>query len=127
MPSLEAEDTSGRRESCYQLVRALDKFSNDLMGNLERFITVEDSDGVGTIWTCCITCLAHLAALCHLIGQMEPVPSGYMDDLYDLTLEKLGNLSLEVQIEVYSRFDVLTGVRTLKISLRMSMDTNQGR
>ena len=34
-----------------------------------------------------------------------------MNDLYDLTLNKLGNLSLEVPIEVYSYFDVLTGVR----------------
>ena len=108
-------------------MRALDRFSNDLMGNLERFITVEDSSGVGTIWTCCIICLAHLAALCHFISQMEPASSGYMDDLYDLTLDKLGNLSLEVHIEEYTRFDVLTGVRILAISLRMNIDTNRGR
>ena len=34
-----------------------------------------------------------------------------MGSLYDLTLEKLGTLSLEVRIETYSHFDLLTGVR----------------
>jgi hypothetical protein len=34
-----------------------------------------------------------------------------MNDRYDLTLQKLGNLSLEVRIEKFSRFDLLTGVR----------------
>ena len=34
-----------------------------------------------------------------------------MDHLCDLTLERLGNVSLNVYIEQYSNFDVLTGVR----------------
>ena len=34
-----------------------------------------------------------------------------MDDLYQLTLDKLGNLSLEVRMEEYTNFDILTGVR----------------
>ena len=34
-----------------------------------------------------------------------------MDDLCDLTLDKLWDLSREVRIEEYSQFDVLTGVR----------------
>jgi hypothetical protein len=34
-----------------------------------------------------------------------------MNGLYDLTLGKLGNLSREAQIEMYTHFDVLTGVR----------------
>ena len=33
-----------------------------------------------------------------------------MNDLHDLTLVKLADLSREVQIEVYSYFDVLTEV-----------------
>jgi hypothetical protein len=33
-----------------------------------------------------------------------------MNDLYDLTVAKLGNLSLEVRIEVFTHFDILTGV-----------------
>jgi len=82
-----------------------------MIGNLQRFIEVEDSSGVETIWTCCVTCLGHLAALSHLIGQMEPTLGGSMDTLCDLTLAKLGDLSLKVHVEVYSYFDVLTGVR----------------
>ena len=36
-----------------------------------------------------------------------------MDDLCDLTLNKLGDLSREMSVEVYSYFDALTMVRTL--------------
>jgi len=91
------------------------------MKNLQRFIEVGDSGGVETIWTCCVTCLGHLTALSHLIGQREPtlLVRGSMDDLYDLTLEKLGDLSREVPVEVYSHFDVLTQVR---ISLGFAPD-----
>ena len=83
------------------------------MGNLERFIALGDSSGAETIWTCCVTCLAHLAALCHHISQRTPTSNGTMDYLCDLTLNKLGNVSLEVHIEQYTHFDVLTGVRIL--------------
>ena len=41
-----------------------------------------------------------------------------MDRLCDLTLEKLGSISLKVPIEKYSHFDVLTGVRILAVLLR---------
>jgi len=34
-----------------------------------------------------------------------------MDGLCDLTLVKLGDLSHETHVEVYSYYDVLTGVR----------------
>lgn len=107
---LEAEGSSGQRESCHRLALALGKFSDNLMENLQQFIKLEDSNGVGTIWTCCITCLAHLAALYHLISQTEPALKDTMDDFFDLTLVKLGSLSLEVHIEEYSHFDILTGV-----------------
>ena len=114
-----------RRESCHQLVQALDEFSNSLMGNLKYFITLGDSSGVETIWACCVTCLAHLALLCHLVGQREPASSESMGSLCDRTLEKLGNISFEVHIERYSHFDVLTGVCILAVPLRMSR-ANQG-
>ena len=100
----------------------MEGFSNTLLGNLERFIDVGDSSGVGTIWTCCVTCLGHLAALCHLISQTEPTLRGSMDDLCDLTLDKLGNVSHEAHVEEYTHFDVLTGVRILVALLR----TNTG-
>ena len=76
---------------------------------------VEDSNGVGTIWTCCVTCLGHLAALCHLISQTELNPNNSMDDLCDLAIEKLGNVSYRAHIEEYSHFDLLTGVRILLV------------
>ena len=79
--------------------------------NLESFVSIGDTSGVETIWTCCIICLAHLAALCHLVSQTDTTSGSSMNGLYDLTLDKLGNLSLEVHIEAYSHFDVLTGVR----------------
>ena len=80
------------------------------MGNLQQFIEVGGSNGVETIWTCCVTCLGHLAALSHLISRRELTLRGSMNDLCDLTLGKLEILSREVRVEVYSHFDVLTGV-----------------
>jgi len=96
------------------------------MGNLQRFIEIRDSCGVETIWTCCVTCLGHLAALSHLISQRDPDLRGSMNDLCDLTLDKLGDLSREVPVEVFSYFDVLTGVRTLVVYLRTSKVLTKG-
>ena len=81
------------------------------MGSLGRFIGQGGTDGVGSIWTCCIVCLAHLAALCHFVGQVDPALSTPMNHLCDLTLDNLCNLALESHIEECSSFDVLTGVR----------------
>ena len=95
------------------------------MGNLQRFIEIGDNSGVGMIWTCCVVCLGHLAALCHFISQTEPTLRGLMDDLCDLALVNLGNLSNEVRIEEYSRFDALTGVRILTVSPQTSKALTQ--
>ena len=84
------------------------------MGNLQRFASLGDSDGAETIWTCCIMCLAHLAALSHLAGQADPASSASMNRICDLTLDKLVNLSLEARIEGYSDLDVLIRVRILR-------------
>ena len=90
------------------------------MGNLQRFIEVKDDSGVETIWTCCVTCLGHLAALCHLISRTEPTLRASMDEMCDLSLGKLGDLSHEVPVEGHSHFDVLTGVRIPAVLLRMN-------
>ena len=111
--TLVAEKTNGRWEPYHRLILAMDKFSNVLMGNLQRFTEAGDSSGAETIWTCCVTCLGHLAALSHLVSQREPTLRSPMDGLCDLTLAKLGDLSHEVPVEEYSYFDVLTEVRTL--------------
>ena len=63
------------------------------------------------IWTSCILCLAHLAALCHFMGRRDSALSTSMNSLYELTLDSLCNLSREPHFEACSSFDVLTGVR----------------
>jgi hypothetical protein len=79
---------------------------------------VEDTSGVGTIWSSCIACLAHLAALSHLVSQTDPVSSAYMNDLCNLTLGQLGNLSIEVRIggNGYTDLDLLIGVRIVFVA-----------
>ena len=104
----------------HQLALVLDRFSGTLMENLQRFIKIEDSSGVETIWTCCVTCLGHLAALCHFISHAVPTLRGSMDDLCNLALDKLASLSHEVRIEECSHFDVLTAVRILGLLPWMS-------
>ena len=116
LPSV-AGNTIGRPQSRHCLVLTLDRFSNILIGNLQRFVEIGDRSGIETIWTCCVTCLGHLTALSHLLSQR--VPRNSMDDLCDLTSAKLGDLSREVHIEVYSHFDVLTEVRILVGFLQM--------
>ena len=104
----------------HQLAIVLDRFSCSLMENLRRFIEIEDSSGVETIWTCCVTCLGHLAALCHFISHAVPTLRGSMDDLCNLALDRLTSLSHEVRIEECSYFDVLTEVRILGLLRWMS-------
>ena len=104
----------------HQLVLSLDRFCNAMMDNLERFIELKDTSGVGTIWTSCVTSLGHLAALCHLTGQTVSNLRSSMFELCDLTLDKLVSLSHEVHMEEYSQFDVLTGVRIFTVPHRMS-------
>ena len=84
------------------------------MKNLQRFIEVQDNSGIVTIWACCVICLAHLAALCHLVSPTEPALRSLVDDICDLALEKLADLSREVHMDEYSHFDALTGVRISK-------------
>jgi len=49
-----------------------------------------------------------------------------MNDLCDQTLDKLGDLSHKVHVEVYTYFDVLTGVRTPAVFLRRSKGLTKG-
>ena len=116
-------------EKIHQLALVLDRFSDSLMENLRQFIEIQDSSGFETIWTCCVTCLGHLAALCHFIGHAVLTLRGPMDYLCNLALDKLANLSHGVRIEEYSHFDVLTAVRTLaplsRTSEALTKHTNQ--
>ena len=103
-----------------QLALVLDRFSEALIQNLQQFIDIVDTSGVGTIWTCCVVCLGHLAPLSHLLSQTEPTLRDLMDDVCDSALEKLGNLSHEVYTEEYSHFDALTGVRASVVLPQMT-------
>jgi len=50
-----------------------------------------------------------------------------MEELCDLTLDKLGSISNKVHIEEYSQFDVLTGVRTSVVFAPSEKGINQER
>jgi len=92
------------------------------MRNLQQFIRTGDPDSVWTVWTCCAMCLAHLATLCHSVGQADPSLSKSMNHLYDLTMDQLGNLSLGVRTEHHSNFDLLIG-----LSWKTALDTVNAR
>ena len=111
MLTLVAWNVDGGWESCPQLALTLDKFSNALMENLQRFVELGDRSGVETIWTCCVVCLGHLVALSHVTSLREQSSRGSMKDLCDLTPAKLAGLSRGVHVEFYSYLGVLTGVR----------------
>ena len=83
-----------------------------LLHNLQGFVEVGDNDGATMIWSSCITCLAHLTALCELIGRTEPTASLAMNALCDSNLEKLGQLTDDMRSEEYTHLDLLLGVRT---------------
>jgi len=67
------------------------------------------------IWTCCITCLGQLEALCHLVRRTEPTLRSSTDNLCDLTLDKLRNRPYEVYIEEQSHCDIFTLVRVMVV------------
>ncbi|KAF9779639.1 hypothetical protein BJ322DRAFT_1088430 [Thelephora terrestris] len=114
------------------MVHALEAFSDDLLRNLQRFMSLGDTDGIETIWTCCIICLAHLAALCHFLSQTDTSSSTPMNYLYDLTVDKLCNLSLEVHIEKHPHVELLTGISwntvlgTIDARLGLDSDAENG-
>ncbi|KAF9779638.1 hypothetical protein BJ322DRAFT_369059 [Thelephora terrestris] len=128
----QAENTGDRRRSCLHLVHSLEILSSDLLRHLQRFMILGDTGGVETIWACCVMCLAHLAALCHFVSQKDTTSSLSMDCLYDLTLDKLCNLFLEVHIEKYPYVDFLTGrswntmLDTIDTRLGLCSDAEKG-
>lgn len=126
MLPLVTDDAISPWESSRQLALSLDKISNTLIRNLQRFTELGDTSGVETIWACCIMCLGHLTALSHLISQREPALANSMNDMCDLALDKLGDLSSEVHVEVYSYFDILTRVRTVVVLPRTSKALTEG-
>ena len=82
-----------------------------LLCNLRRFIEFGDNIGAEIIWSSCITCLAHLSALCELIGRTEPTAGVAANGLCDSNLEKLGHLTEDMRVEECTYLDLLLGVR----------------
>ena len=97
-------------QSCDRLVFLLDNYSQTLLSNLQRFQELGDRSGAGIIRSSCIDCLAHLAALCEALGQIEPTRT-QLDALCDSSLERLCELTKDVRTEEYTRLDLLLGVR----------------
>lgn len=104
------------RRSCDQLVALLDEYSDTLLRNLREFVEIGDESGAEIIWSSCITCLAHLTALCELAGRMESTVSLRMNGLCDCNLEKLGHLTEDMRSEEYTHLDLLLGVRSREFS-----------
>jgi hypothetical protein len=100
------------RQSFDHLISLLDGYSDTLLRNLRRFIDIGDNIGAEIIWNSSISCLAHLSALCELMGRMEPTANIAMNSLCDSNLEKLGQLTEDLRVEEYTYLDLLLGVRT---------------
>ena len=102
------------RRSCDQLVALLDEYSQSLLSNLQRFQELGDKSGAETIRGCCLNCLAHLAVLCEVLSDVEPIQAG-VDALCDSKLECLGKLAEDMRMEEYTRHDLLLGVCSVEI------------
>ena len=75
------------------------------------FLQIGDNQGAEIIRGSCIGCLAHLAALCDLVGRLEPNSKPQMDIVCDSSLERLGHLTQEMSFDGYTFFDLLPRVR----------------
>ena len=66
------------------------------------FLEVGDSQGAEIIQSSYVTCLVHLAELCHLISGLEPNSKPRMDNVCDLLLEQLGYLTRGMSANGYT-------------------------
>lgn len=114
---ISAQKSGQWRQSCDQVITLLDGYSDTLLHNLRRFIEIGDNGGAEIIWSSCIACLAHLTALCELVGRTEPTASLAMNALCDSSLEKLGHLTEDMRLEEYTYLDLLLGVSARETSL----------
>jgi len=96
---------------CDELVTRLDEYSNALLQNIRRFISIGDTHGAEIMQSSCVGCLAHLAVLCDLVGRLGPNSKPQMDAVCDSSLVRLGNLTREMNFNEYSYLNVLLRVR----------------
>ena len=93
----------------------LDNHSQTLLFNLQRFQELGDKNGAGTIRSSCVSCFAHLAVLCEVLGRVEPTRT-QLDTLCDLSLERLCELTRDTHMEEYTHLDLLLGVRAILLT-----------
>ena len=96
---------------CDGLVTRLDEYSGTLLRNIRTFLQIGDTQGAEIIQSSCVGCLAHLAVLCDLIGRSQPNTKPRMDIVCDSSLERLGQLTQEMNFEEYTYFELLLKVR----------------
>jgi len=65
----------------------------------------------------CVNCLAHLAALCDALDEIEAAPRTEPGALCDLTMGRLGELAEDTFMEEYTRLNLLLGVRLTLFNL----------
>lgn len=100
------------RETCDRLIWLLDEYTVTRLQNRHRFLKIGDDVGGTLIASACIPCLASLAALCHLVTQLEPAVAtkDRMDSLCDLALSTLATVTQDTDIEEYTYHDLLLEV-----------------
>ena len=105
---------------CDGLVPRLDEYSDILLQNIRTFLLIGDAQGAEIIQSSCACCLAHLAVLCGLISGLEPNFRPQMDAVCDSSLERLGDLTQEMNFEGYTYFDLL-----LRVCHKLSPTANE--
>ena len=100
------------RETCNRLIQLLDQYTVTRLQDRHRFLKIGDDVGGILMAKACIPCLASLAALCHLVAQMEPTATtrDRMDKLCDLALSTLATVTQDTDIEEYTYHDLLLEV-----------------
>ena len=78
---------------------------------MKRFREHGDRSGADIIVGGCIACLAHLAVLCDVVCRTDPQVAVEAYNLCDSALQRLGMLTSEFQLDGYTYFDLLLGVR----------------
>ena len=80
------------------------------MIHLGEFDKTNDTEGALVIRSSCIVCLAHLAALCRFVGEMQPDGGARANGLCDAALDNLGKLTQAIKLEEVSYSDLLLKV-----------------
>ncbi|KAF9643250.1 hypothetical protein BDM02DRAFT_3123697 [Thelephora ganbajun] len=114
--STDGVEPGQRKQLCDELVTRLDEYSDTLLQNIQSFQNIGDNHGAEIIQGSCVSCLAHLAVLCDLVGRLEPNSKPQMDAICDSSLERLGDLTQGMNFDEFTYLDLL-----LRISWERSL------